>query len=115
MTLRIADLFCGAGGTSTGAVQAARNLGHAVELTADQFDAGFLELVKRPTANPESRRLSIKESIRCVELQSNQLWSLIRKDVLETDFGKIAGEKCPAESRAVASREQVLNPPKPTP
>jgi len=24
-------------------------------------------------------------------------------------------EKCPAESRAVASREQVLNPPKPTP
>lgn len=33
-TIRIADLFCGAGGTSTGAVQAARNLGHAVELTA---------------------------------------------------------------------------------
>ena len=33
-TIRIADLFCGAGGTSTGAVQAARNLGHTVELTA---------------------------------------------------------------------------------
>ena len=33
-TIRIADLFCGAGGTSTGAAQAARNLGHAVELTA---------------------------------------------------------------------------------
>lgn len=33
-TIRIADLFCGAGGTSTGAVQAARNLGHDVELTA---------------------------------------------------------------------------------
>lgn len=30
-TIRIADLFCGAGGTSTGAVQAARNLAHAVK------------------------------------------------------------------------------------
>lgn len=59
-------------------------------LTADQFDAGFLELVKRPTANAQSRRLSIKEAVRCVELQSNQLWSLIRKDVPEADFGKIA-------------------------
>lgn len=33
-TLKIADLFCGAGGTSTGAVQAATALGYHVELTA---------------------------------------------------------------------------------
>jgi DNA (cytosine-5)-methyltransferase 1 len=33
-TLRIADLFCGAGGTSTGAIQAAERLGYSVELTA---------------------------------------------------------------------------------
>lgn len=32
-TIRIADLFFCAGGTSTGAVQAARNLGHAAHLT----------------------------------------------------------------------------------
>lgn len=32
--LRIADLFCGAGGTSTGAVQAAREAGYEVDLTA---------------------------------------------------------------------------------
>ncbi len=33
-TIRIADLFCGAGGTSAGACQAAENLGHKAELTA---------------------------------------------------------------------------------
>ena len=33
-TLTIADLFCGAGGTSTGAVQAAESLGYRVNLTA---------------------------------------------------------------------------------
>lgn len=33
-TLTIADLFCGAGGTSTGAVQAAESLGYRVDLTA---------------------------------------------------------------------------------
>lgn len=33
-TLTIADLFCGAGGTSTGAVQAAESLGYSVNLTA---------------------------------------------------------------------------------
>lgn len=32
--LRIADLFCGAGGTSTGAIEAAERLGYTVELTA---------------------------------------------------------------------------------
>lgn len=33
-TLTIADLFCGAGGTSTGAIQAAESLGQRVRLTA---------------------------------------------------------------------------------
>jgi len=53
--IRIADLFCGAGGTSTGAVQAARNLGHAVELTAvNHWDRA----VATHTANhPEARHL----------------------------------------------------------
>jgi DNA (cytosine-5)-methyltransferase 1 len=54
-TIRIADLFCGAGGTSTGAVQAARNLGHAVELTAvNHWDRA----VETHSANhPEARHL----------------------------------------------------------
>ncbi|MDX2187760.1 MAG: DNA cytosine methyltransferase [Opitutaceae bacterium] len=34
MSYRIADLFCGAGGTSTGAVEALEALGHRVSLTA---------------------------------------------------------------------------------
>lgn len=58
-------------------------------LTADELDAGFLEVVKRPTANTQSRRLSIKEAIRCVECQSNQLWAMIKRDAPEADFGKI--------------------------
>jgi DNA (cytosine-5)-methyltransferase 1 len=33
-TLRVADLFCGAGGTSTGAVEAIEGLGYAAHLTA---------------------------------------------------------------------------------
>jgi DNA (cytosine-5)-methyltransferase 1 len=33
-TIRVADLFCGAGGTSTGAVEALGSLGYRVELTA---------------------------------------------------------------------------------
>jgi site-specific DNA-cytosine methylase len=32
--LHIADLFCGAGGTSTGAIQAAERLGYSLRLTA---------------------------------------------------------------------------------
>jgi DNA (cytosine-5)-methyltransferase 1 len=53
--IRIADLFCGAGGTSTGAVQAARAVGHAVELTAvNHWDRA----VATHTANhPEARHL----------------------------------------------------------
>ena len=34
MIIDIADLFCGAGGTSTGAVEAAEALGYKVRLTA---------------------------------------------------------------------------------
>ncbi len=33
-TLEVADLFCGAGGTSTGVLQAAEVLGYHVHLTA---------------------------------------------------------------------------------
>ncbi len=58
-------------------------------LTADELDAGFLEVVKRPTANTQSRRLSIKEAIRCVECQSNQLWAMIKRDAPEADLGSI--------------------------
>lgn len=53
--LRIADLFCGAGGTSTGAAQAARSLGYSVELTAiNHWDRA----VATHTANhPDARHL----------------------------------------------------------
>lgn len=33
-TIKVADLFCGAGGTSTGAIQAIEDLGYSAELTA---------------------------------------------------------------------------------
>ena len=33
-TINVADLFCGAGGTSTGAAQAIRSLGNTPRLTA---------------------------------------------------------------------------------
>lgn len=54
-TIRIADLFCGAGGTSTGAVQAARALGHAVELTAvNHWDRA---VATHEANHPEARHL----------------------------------------------------------
>lgn len=54
-TLRIADLFCGAGGTSTGAIQAARALGHTVELTAvNHWDRA---VATHEANHPEARHL----------------------------------------------------------
>lgn len=54
-TIRIADLFCGAGGTSTGAAQAARNLGHTVELTAvNHWDRA---VATHEANHPEARHL----------------------------------------------------------
>lgn len=55
MKLRMADLFCGAGGTSTGAVQAAEALGYTVDLTAVNH---WPRAVETHTANhPEARHL----------------------------------------------------------
>ena len=54
-TITIADLFCGAGGTSTGAVQAAESLGYSVNLTAvDHWERA----VETHSANhPKARHL----------------------------------------------------------
>lgn len=55
MKLRIADLFCGAGGTSTGAIQAATALGYRVDLTAVNH---WTRAVETHSANhPEARHL----------------------------------------------------------
>ena len=55
MILRIADLFCGAGGTSTGALQAANGLGYRVELTAVNH---WTRAVETHSANhPDARHL----------------------------------------------------------
>lgn len=48
-------------------------------LTADDSDPGTLEVVKAATVNKDSRRLSLKEAVRAVQCQSNQLWSAIKK------------------------------------
>lgn len=54
-TLEIADLFCGAGGTSTGAIDAARALGYAPRLTAVNH---WATAVSTHAANhPEARHL----------------------------------------------------------
>lgn len=53
LTIQLADLFCGAGGTSTGALQAIRALGHEPVLTAVNH---WTRAVETHTANhPEAR------------------------------------------------------------
>jgi hypothetical protein len=49
-----------------------------------------IELVRKAKPNPDSKRLSIKETVRMVELQSNQMWSHVRnlaaaRDQLQVD------------------------------
>lgn len=54
-TLKVADLFCGAGGTSTGAVEALQALGHRVELTAvNHWDVA---IATHSANHPEARHL----------------------------------------------------------
>jgi len=48
-------------------------------LTADDSDAGTLEVVKAASENKESRRVTLKEAVRAVECQTNQLWSAIKR------------------------------------
>lgn len=48
-------------------------------LTADDSDSGTLEVVKAAQANKDSRRVTLKEAVRAVECQTNQLWSAIKK------------------------------------
>lgn len=62
---RIADLFCGAGGTSTGAIEAVEGLGYQARLTAVnqrfpdgyQFAGNKTEVVKQ-IGNAVPRRLA---------------------------------------------------------
>lgn len=54
-TLRIADLFCGAGGTSTGAAEAASMLGYRVELTAVNHNK--VAIATHAQNHPEARHL----------------------------------------------------------
>ena len=50
-TITAVDLFCGAGGTSTGLIQAAESLGKKVELTAINHWAKAIETHKTNHAN----------------------------------------------------------------
>lgn len=48
-------------------------------LTADDSDAGTLDVVKAASPNKQSRRVTLKEAVRAVECQTNQLWAAIKK------------------------------------
>lgn len=54
-TYTIADLFCGAGGTSTGAVEAAKEAGYKVELTA--INHWPIAVATHTTNHPDARHL----------------------------------------------------------
>lgn len=54
-TLHIADLFCGAGGTSTGALQACEALGYRAQLTA--INHWTTAIATHETNHPEARHL----------------------------------------------------------
>jgi DNA (cytosine-5)-methyltransferase 1 len=91
-TLSIADLFCGAGGTSTGAVEAARSLGFRVHLTAiNHWDVA----VATHSANhPEARHL-------CASLDSLNPRSLFGEGELDLLW---ASPECMSHSVARGGR-----------
>ncbi len=90
--LRIADLFCGAGGTSTGAVQAEQALGYRVELTAVNH---WERAVATHEANhPEARHLCASVD----SLNPRHLYPDGRLDILW------ASPECTHHSRARGGR-----------
>lgn len=91
-TLTIADLFCGAGGTSTGAVQAAESLGYRVDLTAVNH---WERAVETHSANhPNARHLCASVD----SLNPRQLFAEGQLDVLW------ASPECTHHSRARGGR-----------
>lgn len=86
--ITIADLFCGAGGTSTGAIEAAEALGHKVDLTAINH---WPVAVATHTANhPAARHL-------CASLDSLNPRELYREDELDLLW---ASPECTHHSQA---------------
>lgn len=90
--LTIADLFCGAGGTSTGAVQAAEALGYRVQLTAVNH---WERAVATHSANhPSARHL-------CASVDSLNPRHLFREGQLDLLW---ASPECTHHSRARGGR-----------
>jgi len=91
-SLVIADLFCGAGGTSTGAVQAAERLGYSVQLTAvNHWDRA----VATHSANhPSARHV-------CASVDSLNPRHLFREGELDVLWGS---PECTSHSRARGGR-----------
>ena len=94
-TLTMADLFCGAGGTSTGAVQAAESLGMSVNLTAvNHWDRA----VSTHSANhPGSRHL-------CASIDSLNPRDLFKEGQLDLLWGS---PECTHHSRARGGRPML--------
>lgn len=91
-TLTMADLFCGAGGTSTGARQAAERLGYTVRLTAINH---WSRAVETHTANhPDARHL-------CASLDSLNPRDLFAEGELDL---LVASPECTHHSRARGGR-----------
>lgn len=90
--LYIADLFCGAGGTSTGAIEAARSLGYSPHLTAVNH---WTRAVETHTANhPDARHL-------CASVDSLNPRSLFAEGGLDILW---ASPECTHHSRARGGR-----------
>ena len=88
MIVEMADLFCGAGGTSTGAMQAIRALGHTPRLTAVNH---WTRAVETHSANhPEARHLCASVD----SLNPRHLFSDCKLDILW------ASPECTHHSRA---------------
>jgi len=94
-TLTMADLFCGAGGTSTGAVQAAESLGMSVNLTAvNHWDRA----VSTHSANhPGARHL-------CASIDSLNPRDLFKEGQLDLLWGS---PECTHHSRARGGRPML--------
>ncbi len=94
-TIRIADLFCGAGGTSTGAVQACMALGYGVDLTAVNH---WERAVETHSANhPGARHL-------CASIDSLNPRSLFKEGELDVLWGS---PECTHHSRARGGRPML--------
>lgn len=91
-TLKIADLFCGAGGTSTGAIQAARRAGYKVDVTA--INHWQVAVATHSTNHPEARHL-------CTSIDDVNPRTLYRMGELDVLW---ASPECTHHSRARGGR-----------